>query len=121
MSIVPRFPTCRQSSHRTDRLFIRWNDRAWAQSILTLTEKGVFYMEQTVCLSDLHPGQRGVVRALHSTGAMRRRLLDIGLIEDTGVECLGRSPGGDPAAFLIRGAVIAIRDQDGRDVLLRSV
>jgi ferrous iron transport protein A len=52
---------------------------------------------------------------------MRRRLLDIGLIENTRVECLGRSPGGDPAAFLIRGAVIAVRDQDGRDVLLEPV
>ncbi len=78
-------------------------------------------MEHTVCLSDLRPGQRGIVQALHSTGAIRRRLLDIGLIENTDVECLGRSPGGDPAAFLIRGAVIAIRDQDGRAVLLRTV
>ena len=78
-------------------------------------------MQQTIRLSDLRPGQRGVVRALHSTGAMRRRLLDIGLVEDTGVECLGRSPGGDPAAFLIRGAVIAIRDRDGNNVLLDPV
>ena len=77
-------------------------------------------MEHTLCLSDLRPGQRGIVRALHSTGAMRRRLLDIGLVENTGVACLGRCPGGDPAAFLIRGAVIAIRDQDGQDVLLRT-
>ena len=77
-------------------------------------------MAHSFCLSDLRPGQRGIVEALHSTGAMRRRLLDIGLVEDTNVECLGRSPGGDPAAFLIRGAVIAIRDSDGRDVLLRE-
>lgn len=77
-------------------------------------------MEHTIRLCDLRPGQRGVVRALHSTGAMRRRLLDIGLIRDTAVECLGRSPGGDPSAFLIRGAVIAIRSEDGRDVLLRE-
>ncbi len=77
-------------------------------------------MEHTVCLSELRPGERGVVQALRSSGAMRRRLLDIGLVADTPVECLGRSPGGDPAAFLIRGAVIAIRDQDGRDVLLRG-
>ncbi|MCI8651920.1 MAG: ferrous iron transport protein A [Oscillospiraceae bacterium] len=77
-------------------------------------------MEHTICLSDLHPGQRGVVRALHSTGAMRRRLLDIGLIENTQVECLGRSPGGDPSAFLIRGAVIAIRAEDGRQVVLQG-
>ena len=77
-------------------------------------------MDHPFCLSDLRPGQRGTVEALHSVGAMRRRLLDIGLIEGTNVEGLGRSPGGDPAAFLIRGAVIAIRSSDGRDVLLRE-
>ena len=43
---------------------------------------------------------------------MRRRLLDIGLIPGTRVECIGKSPGGDPKAFLIRGAVIAIRAED---------
>lgn len=72
------------------------------------------------CLSDLRPGQRATVQALNTTGAMRRRLLDLGLIEGTGVECLGRAPAGDPAAFLIRGTVIAIRDADSRGVLLRK-
>jgi len=52
---------------------------------------------------------------------MRRRLLDIGLIENTDVECLGRSPGGDPTAFLIRGAVIAIRSEDCRDILIHAL
>ena len=46
------------------------------------------------------------------TGDMRRRLQDIGLIRGTSVECVGRSPLGDPAAFRIRGAVIALRDSD---------
>ena len=71
-------------------------------------------------LSDLAPGQWGTVRALGATGAMRRRMLDIGLAPGTEVECLGRSPAGDPSAYLIRGAVIAIRASAGRDVLLRS-
>ena len=43
---------------------------------------------------------------------MRRRLLDIGLVENTRVECVGQSPSGDPKAFLIRGAVIALRLSD---------
>ena len=77
-------------------------------------------MQRTRNLSDLRPGERGVVGALQTTGAMRRRFLDIGLVEDTAVECLGRSPGGDPSAFLIRGAVIAIRSAEGADVLLRE-
>ena len=57
---------------------------------------------------------------METTGPMRRRLLDIGLVEDTAVECLGRSPGGDPAAYLIRGAVIAIRREDSAGVVLRE-
>ena len=77
-------------------------------------------MNEPLYLSDLAPGQRGTVRALGATGAMRRRMLDIGLAPGTEVECLGRSPAGDPSAYLIRGAVIAIRASDGHDVLLRS-
>ncbi len=76
-------------------------------------------MNELFSLNDIVPGQRAVVSALRSTGSMRRRLLDIGLIERTEVECLGRSPGGDPSAFLIRGAVIAIRSEDCENILVR--
>ena len=69
-------------------------------------------------LSDLAPGQRGTVRALGATGAMRRRMLDIGLAPGTEVECLGRSPAGDPCAYLIRGALIALRRADAEGVAL---
>lgn len=69
-------------------------------------------------LNDLTPGEHAVVSGLCTTGSMRRRLLDIGLIENTRVECLGRSPGGDPTAFLIRGAVIAIRSKDCKNIII---
>ena len=72
-------------------------------------------MTEINCLNDIEPGQTAKVRELLSTGSIRRRLLDIGLIENTEVECLGRSPAGDPSAFLIRGAVIAIRKLCIRD------
>lgn len=75
-------------------------------------------MNEPIYLSELQPGEHATVCALRATGSMRRRLLDIGLVENTEVECLGRSPGGDPVAFLIRGAVIAIRLIDCRDVLI---
>lgn len=69
-------------------------------------------------LNNINPGEQAVVNTLLSTGSMRRRLLDIGLVEDTVIECLGRSPGGDPTAFLIRGAVIAIRSEDCENILV---
>ncbi len=76
-------------------------------------------MSNLLCLNDVVPGQRAIVKTLRSTGSMRRRLLDIGLIENTEVECGGRSPSGDPKAFLIRGAVIAIRSEDCQDIMIK--
>ncbi len=73
-------------------------------------------MKPQVCLNDLQPGQQAIVQELRSTGSIRRRLLDMGLIRNTVVQCLGRSPGGDPSAFLIRGAVIAIRAADSQQI-----
>ncbi len=75
-------------------------------------------MNSKMSLNEIKPGECAIVRALQATGSMRRRLLDIGLIENTPVECLGRSPGGDPSAYLIRGAVIAIRAQDCKNIII---
>ncbi len=77
-------------------------------------------MNDPLSLNDIAPGERAVISRLQSTGSMRRRLLDIGLVENTGVECLGRSPGGDPSAYFIRGAVIAIRSEDCANILIHA-
>ena len=70
-------------------------------------------------LCDLAPGQAGRVRGLVTAGPMRRRLQELGLVEGTKVECLGRSPLGDPSAYEIRGTVIALRRRDSAGVLVR--
>lgn len=72
-----------------------------------------------ITLSDLSPGSKACVQALYNDENMRRRLLDIGLTKDTVVECLGKSPCGDPAAYWIRGAVIALRREDARHILVQ--
>ena len=69
-------------------------------------------------LKDMIPGEKATVKELLSSGTIRRRLLDIGLTENTEVECIGKSPAGDPSAFLIRGAVIAIRSEDSKNILV---
>ena len=53
--------------------------------------------------------------------AIRRRLLDIGLVEGTDVSCLQKSPAGDPVAYLIRGAVIAIRSEDSSQIVVEGL
>ena len=69
-------------------------------------------------LNRLKIGETAQVSDLLSVGAMRRRLLDMGLVEGTRVECVQKSPAGDPAAYLIRGAVIAIRSEDSSKILV---
>ncbi len=69
-------------------------------------------------LNELKPGQTARVQKLLCTGDLRRRLLDLGLGTPAQIDCVGSSPAGDPKAFLIRGAVIALRDQDSRKVLV---
>lgn len=76
-------------------------------------------MSQNCSLNELNPGETAVVKELKTRGSVRRRLLDIGLVKDTKIECVGKSPAGDPAAFLIRGAVIAIRSEDMKDIVVR--
>lgn len=71
-------------------------------------------------LNDLKPGEKAKIYSLISKGTIRRRLLDIGLTENSYVECLGKSPLGDPKAFLVRGAVIAIRSEDLKNILIYS-
>ena len=60
-----------------------------------------------------------VVR-LETKGELRRRLMDIGLVEGTTVECVRKSPAGDPKAYLIRGAVIALRNEDAATVIMEE-
>ena len=66
-------------------------------------------MSKYITLNDILPGEKAKIKSININGSMKRRLLDIGLIEDTITECVGNSPMGDPKAFLIRGAVIALR------------
>ena len=65
-------------------------------------------------LEKLRPGQAGTVLALRLEGPLRRRLQDLGLVDGARLRCLGRSPLGDPSAYLICGAAIALRRTDCR-------
>ena len=71
-------------------------------------------------LSQLNVGEKCVVSSLKNTGTIRRRLLDIGLLPGTEVECLFTSPFGDPIAYSIRQAIVAIRKSDAKDILVEE-
>ncbi len=69
-------------------------------------------------LSDLPAGRSADVAQMDAPGPMGRRLLDIGFTESTRVQCLYAAPSGEPRAYLVRGAVIALRREDAARVRL---
>ena len=69
-------------------------------------------MQSAEKLSGLNQGEYALVLDIKSDGSIRRRLQDLGLIKGTGVCCVQKSPLGEPVAYLIRGAVIALRHED---------
>lgn len=67
-------------------------------------------------LDMLYKGESGRVRAVNTEGGMRRRFMDMGITAGTRIECVGVSPLGDPKAFSVRGAVVAIRKEDSAGI-----
>jgi len=67
-------------------------------------------------LSDLPAGRVAAVARMDAPGPMEQRLLDIGFTEGTQVQCLYAAPSGEPRAYLVRGAVIALRREDAARV-----
>lgn len=77
--------------------------------------------EKVIPLSFLPIGKRAKVKSLTSDGGIRRRMLDLGLIPDTIVEAVQKSPSGDPTAYHIRGAVIALRSEEAGKILVEKI
>lgn len=69
-------------------------------------------------LNQIPIGKRCRVAQLNSTGSIRTRLQDIGMVQGTELIPLMKSCAGDPVAYLIRGTVIAIRNQDSSSILV---
>ncbi len=71
-------------------------------------------------LSHLRSGESAVVLSISpvSRGLDRQRLLDLGLLPGTKVSVALIGPGGDPKAYRIRGALIALRDDQADRILV---
>lgn len=70
-------------------------------------------------LADLKIGEKAQIVAINTKGAARRRMLDLGLVPQTKVQTVLKSPLGDPIALAVRGTIIAFRLKDARLVLIR--
>lgn len=77
-------------------------------------------MSVLITLDRLAQEQSGEVVRILNKGAMRRRLLDLGIVRGAGIKCVRKGSRADPSAFKIRGAVIALRFEDAKQILVAT-
>lgn len=63
-------------------------------------------------LDQLQAGQSATVQKINGQGAVRRRLMDMGLVRGVSVEMLKAAPMGDPVEYVVRGYHLSLRKSE---------
>ncbi len=63
-------------------------------------------------LRDVKIGQTAVIKRLHGEGALKRRIMDMGLTKGTEVYVRKVAPLGDPLELTVRGYELSVRKGD---------
>ena len=69
-----------------------------------------------VQLSDLKPGEKGVITKVAGDREVRRRLLDMGLTRGTEIIVVRKAPLGDPVEFLLKGYNLSLRKKESENI-----
>jgi ferrous iron transport protein A len=65
-------------------------------------------------LDQLTPGQKACVTKVGGQGAVRRRLMDMGVVRGVEVELLKAAPLGDPLEYRLRGYLLSLRKAEAQ-------
>ena len=63
-------------------------------------------------LRDVKPGETATIARLHGEGALKRRIMDMGLTRGTQVTVRKVAPLGDPLELTVRGYELSVRKGD---------
>ncbi len=72
-------------------------------------------------LKDVKVGESATVAKLNGTGALKRRIMDMGLTKGTSVYVKKVAPLGDPIELTVRGYELSIRRDEAASVEVTDV
>ena len=67
-------------------------------------------------LRDLKPGQQGKVTSISTTGAMKRRIMDMGVTPGVEIRVVKVAPLGDPVEVNVRGYELSLRKDEATQI-----
>jgi ferrous iron transport protein A len=71
-------------------------------------------------LSDLKPGESGTVHKVEGDKVVRRRMLDMGLVNGAAVQVKRVAPLGDPIEFEVRGYSLSLRKSEAQAIQVET-
>lgn len=76
------------------------------------------FLKNEITLDNLEIGKGGTITKVGGEGALRRRLLDMGLTPKTKVSVRKTAPMGDPIELTLRGYELTIRKEDAKEITI---
>ena len=71
-------------------------------------------------LRDVKIGERATVVKLDGEGAIRRRIMDMGITKGTQILIKRVAPLGDPIELTVRGYQLSLRKEDAKKILVEA-
>ena len=72
-------------------------------------------------LENIKVGENGKIKSIGGSGALRRRLLDMGLTPNTVIQVIRTAPMGDPLVLHLRGYELTLRKEDAMHVQVEEL
>ncbi len=69
-------------------------------------------------LSNVNLDEQVTIKKIECSKNIKRRILDLGLIEGTKIKPIFKSPLGDPIAYEVRGSLISLREEETSNILV---
>lgn len=85
-----------------------------------VVKKSEFTEESWTSLDQLATGESGVVVSIHGKGAVKRRLMDMGVTKNVRVTLRKLAPLGDPLEITLRGYELTLRKEEASLIFVQK-
>lgn len=69
-------------------------------------------------LDEMRAGEWGKIAVVSPCGALRRRMMEMGLVRGTELKVIRLAPSGDPVEVLLKGYSLALRKKEAVNITL---
>ena len=76
-------------------------------------------MKKYNTLNEVRLNEEVIINKINCTGNIKRRILDLGMIEGTKIKPVLKSPLGDPTAYEVRGSIISLREEESKSIEIK--